>query len=303
MTYYAVHTGHNPGIYMTWEAAKKEVDGYQGAVYRGFKNIKDAEYFTVHGTLALNLNVASAPSLPPSAAANHVPLPVKMVSFSAGVGSKFQQLPQMKLPSPPTTQMKLPSSPTTQMKLPSPPTTQMKPQMKPPQHQLSTLLTKYKKHIDYLPAKPVVHIYTDGSTIGNGRKNATGGYGVFIPGTTSVKERLITRELINGKITNGVAELKAMMRALEEILLIDIEVDEDIELEFIIHYDSTYAADVVTGKKAAKANLELVQSCRALLAECVERVSVEFQHVYSHTGKQDIHSIGNEIADKLAGGV
>lgn len=286
---------------MTWEAAKKEVDGYQGAVYHGFKNIKDAEYFTVHGTVSLSLNVEKSqresprtapPPHPgsPATSVNHMPLPVKMVSFSKASSSS-------------STPSHLSSTSTPLTHSSSTPLTLTPSSLNPLSSQLSSLLSKYKKHIDYRPSKPIVHIYTDGSTIGNGRKNATGGYGVFIPVTSYVKERLITRELVNGKITNGVAELKAMMRALEEILLIDIEVDEDIELEFIIHYDSTYAADVVTGKKSAKANLELVQSCRGLLAECTERVSVEFQHVYSHTGKQDIHSIGNEIADKLAGGV
>jgi ribonuclease HI len=158
------------------------------------------------------------------------------------------------------------------------------------------LVTRYKKHADYSPSSPVVHIYTDGSTIGNGYKHATGGYGVFIPGTDFVAERLIIQEMVTGKVTNNVAELNALLRALEEIAAMPAG------LKYIIHYDSTYAADVVTGKKSAKANLELVQKCRAQLQACRDlNLDVEFKHIYSHTGKQDLHSIGNEVADKLAG--
>ena len=106
---------------------------------------------------------------------------------------------------------------------------------------------------------------------------------------------------MNGKITNGVAELKAINRALEEILQIHIEVKQELSFTFIIHYDSTYAADVITGKKSAKANLELVTAGKDLLKECSAlRIRVSFEHVYSHTGKQDLFSLGNELADKLA---
>lgn len=43
--YYAVRHGHQPGIYRSWSDAKKQVHGYSGAVYRSFKNLKDAQSF------------------------------------------------------------------------------------------------------------------------------------------------------------------------------------------------------------------------------------------------------------------
>ena len=44
--YYVVWKGRNPGVYDNWEACKKEVDGFQGAVYKGFpdKASADAAY-------------------------------------------------------------------------------------------------------------------------------------------------------------------------------------------------------------------------------------------------------------------
>lgn len=43
--YYVVKKGKVPGIYLTWEACKKMVDGYSGAVYKSFKTQEEAEAF------------------------------------------------------------------------------------------------------------------------------------------------------------------------------------------------------------------------------------------------------------------
>jgi ribonuclease HI len=371
MTYYAVYIGHNPGIYMTWDAVKKEVDGFPGAVFRGFKNIKDAEYFTLKGELpAFNFkddkdkdkSAASLTSPATEATLNlkFAPLPIKikpLIKIKQAIGVKE---PIIGVKEPISIGVKEPISigvkepiigvkepirgikepirgvkePIRGVKEPirgvKEPIRGVKEPIRavkssravevevevevevagakaPICNTTSTgallkLVSKYKNHPDYDPESTLIHIYTDGGTIGNGRKDATGAYGVFIPETYWTKERLISRDMVSGKITNGVAELKAIIKALTEIMLIDVEVDSDIELEFVIHYDSTYAADVITGKKGAKANLELVQKGKQLLKECTQIASVEFEHVYSHTGAQDLHSLGNVVADKLAEG-
>lgn len=43
--YYAVKKGKVPGIYLSWNDCKAVVDGYQGAVYKSFKTIEEAEKF------------------------------------------------------------------------------------------------------------------------------------------------------------------------------------------------------------------------------------------------------------------
>lgn len=43
--YYAVKKGKIPGIYLSWNDCKVMVDGYQGAVYKSFKTIEEAEKF------------------------------------------------------------------------------------------------------------------------------------------------------------------------------------------------------------------------------------------------------------------
>lgn len=45
--YYAVKKGKVPGIYLNWNDCKAMVDGYQGAVYKSFKTIEEAEKFII----------------------------------------------------------------------------------------------------------------------------------------------------------------------------------------------------------------------------------------------------------------
>lgn len=43
--YYAVAKGKTPGIYMTWDACKAQVNGFSGAVYKSFLTSSEAEAF------------------------------------------------------------------------------------------------------------------------------------------------------------------------------------------------------------------------------------------------------------------
>ena len=42
MKFYAVKKGRKPGVYRTWEEARKQVEGYSGAEYKSFTKITDA---------------------------------------------------------------------------------------------------------------------------------------------------------------------------------------------------------------------------------------------------------------------
>ena len=47
--FYAVRKGKVPGIYNSWDACKRMVDGYPGAIYKRFKSKKEAEDFVAGG--------------------------------------------------------------------------------------------------------------------------------------------------------------------------------------------------------------------------------------------------------------
>lgn len=162
----------------------------------------------------------------------------------------------------------------------------------------------------------IQYIYTDGACSNNGRKNANAGYGVYISenNPNNISERVV------GKQTNNVAEVLAIIKALELIkkntkLLTTSNNNKDINknnaniTQWVIVTDSKYALRYATtlGEKYNKENWktdipnkELVKQLYLLTQDVKKYKNVEFQKVEAHTGKQDKHSLGNEQADKLA---
>ena len=108
-------------------------------------------------------------------------------------------------------------------------------------------------------------------------------------------------EPVEGKQSNNTAELWAIIRTYDII--------EDSILEgnkICIMSDSRYAIQAATtyGEKQSKENWnydipnkELVKKVYMLYKD---KPNVRFQWIAAHTGKSDIHSLGNEAADKLA---
>ena len=43
--YYAVKVGKTPGIYLTWDECKDNVNGFPGALYKSFKTVEEAEVY------------------------------------------------------------------------------------------------------------------------------------------------------------------------------------------------------------------------------------------------------------------
>ena len=57
--FYAVKNGHIPGIYTSWEDCKKQVDGFSGAVFKGFLTQEEAVSF-LNGTEKSNFSECEA---------------------------------------------------------------------------------------------------------------------------------------------------------------------------------------------------------------------------------------------------
>ena len=59
--FYAVRAGRVPGIYLSWDSCKKNIDGFSGAVYKSFKTKVEAEAFMgagASGHISTEKNVA-----------------------------------------------------------------------------------------------------------------------------------------------------------------------------------------------------------------------------------------------------
>lgn len=76
--YYGVKVGKTPGVYLTWEACKSQVEGVSGALYKSFSTLAEAEEYTgMHGVAeAKEAELPEwetvEPELPPGGAAAYV---------------------------------------------------------------------------------------------------------------------------------------------------------------------------------------------------------------------------------------
>lgn len=149
---------------------------------------------------------------------------------------------------------------------------------------------KIEKNIDY-------YVYTDGACINNGKKNAKAGIGIYF----GENDKRNVSKRVDGKQTNNTAELTAIIETYK-IIKKDIKLKKNI----VIFTDSSYALKCI-GSYGEKLDLkewkddipnkELVKK----IYEIYKNIkNVEFRYIKAHTGKNDIHSIGNENADKLA---
>jgi ribonuclease HI len=146
--------------------------------------------------------------------------------------------------------------------------------------------------------EPDYHVYTDGACSKNGTRAASAGIGIYFGENDprNVSEKLL------GKQTNNLAELTAIVKT-HAIIRPDLLSGKKVA----IFTDSEYAIKCVStyGEKCYKQNWnvdipnkELVKTAYELYKD--NSNNVRFIHVRAHTQKTDIHSIGNDQADKLA---
>ena len=148
-----------------------------------------------------------------------------------------------------------------------------------------------------------ITVYTDGACIDNGKPYARAGYGIWF----KENDPRNTSESYNGKQTNNIAELLAIIKTLT---ILDKEIKNNQPIH--IYSDSKYAIRCCTtyGEKCYKKNwvnpnnkskpipnLELVQTAYLY---CKNHKNIYFHHVEAHTNRTDKHSIGNDHADRLA---
>jgi ribonuclease HI len=154
---------------------------------------------------------------------------------------------------------------------------------------LITIFDVFKFNIDYF-------VYTDGACLNNGFDNAVAGIGIYF------KEddvRNVSKKVI-GKQSNNVAELQAIIDVYE-IIKNDIN-----DKKICIVSDSIYALRCITdyGEKQCENNWKKDIPNKDLIKYGYElyknEKNIYFIHIRAHTNNTDIHSKGNECADKLA---
>ena len=156
-----------------------------------------------------------------------------------------------------------------------------------------------KNKIEEIPKQNRFIVYTDGACKHNGSDKARAGIGVYFNKNNNIKIPSVSERLTSIKQTNNVAELTAILRALE---LCD---SHNITQKILIYTDSDYSMKCIEiwypqwkkeDKMKERKNIDILQKIDKLY----EKLDVEFKHIRSHTGLTDIHSKGNEMVDKLA---
>lgn len=153
--------------------------------------------------------------------------------------------------------------------------------------------------------EPDYYVYTDGACTKNGSKDAVAGIGIFFGENDprNVSQKITDLNIIseNEKQTNNIAELGAIYYLYK---LIENDLTHGKKIGIVT--DSQYAIWCVSsyGKKCEEnnwkkdiPNKELVKTTYNLYKN---NKNIKFYHIKSHTQKTDIHSIGNDWADKLA---
>jgi ribonuclease HI len=150
-----------------------------------------------------------------------------------------------------------------------------------------------------------LRVFCDGSCLGNGKKNSKGGIGVFF-GEGDVRN--VAEGLTCDKVTNQVAELTAIKRAL------DILLGEGYRGIAYIYTDSQYAVKIFTswihdweknGWKRKTGDIENIDLIKDIY-ERTKKMTVIFKHCRGHQREppKDTpeHEVwyGNDQADKLA---
>lgn len=225
--FYVVHKGRVPGIYRNWNDCKKQIDKFDGAIFKKFDKKTDAEEFLKNG-------------------------------FGDG---------------------KMPRG-------------------------LTRKINSDKKNNDSIEDEtlndpsPKIFIYTDGSCIRAKNGPVKAGFGIYIP----EKHVKVGAPLVNQKLTNNRAEMTAIIDAVKYLD------EDDLQKKLCIFTDSQYSIYIFTGtgeryekngwKNDGKdvPNIDLIK--KAL--ELKRTYNMVLLKVRAHTDKRDQHSIGNDIADKLA---
>lgn len=144
---------------------------------------------------------------------------------------------------------------------------------------------------------PDYYVYTDGACSNNGKDNALAGIGIFF-GIDDVRNK---SNKIKGKQTNNTAELSAII---ETFYIIENDIVNCKKITIVS--DSEYAIKCASsyGKKCSENNWNVDIPNKELVKTAYEmykdKVNIQFIHIKAHTSNTDIHSIGNDQADKLA---
>jgi ribonuclease HI len=326
MVYYGVAKGKTRGVFEIWSECKKSIDGFNGAIFKKFDSKEDAEKFVTTGFINNNYLINKKTTVISN---NKIKNEIKnKINFDSSdseseIESNIKAKPKFKVnvlsraeeekirneinfdstdsESEIESNIKDKKLDKLDLLISSENNSLEINYSEPFRPDIIAYTDKEYKKNQNLKAledfKPDIIVYTDGSCFKNGYPDAQAGIGIYFGKDDS---RNVSQKVI-GTQTNNTAELTALIKAYE-ILEADILINKKI----VLFTDSVYAILCVStyGEKMAKIdwkktipNKDLVKKAYGLFSE---KTNIKLVHIHSHTGLTDIHSLGNEEADKLA---
>ncbi|KAL7735903.1 hypothetical protein ACLKA6_002353 [Drosophila palustris] len=185
MAFYAVAKGRRVGIYANWAQCEEQVKGFKGAVYKKFNNRKEAEHF-ICPTRATGVYGSYTPDEFAVPLGQKQPPPVSWAAQQQQKNTNTEYWPGdvaeesavteddimaamyevEGLPEPTTSRKRKPDADTT---------VNSKPKL--PRH--ASNVQEFGAFEFTIDSEGYVIVYTDGSCLGNGRKDACAGFGVY----------------------------------------------------------------------------------------------------------------------------
>ena len=277
MTFYAVVNGRKKGVFLTWNDCNNSIKGYSNAIFKKFKTMKQAEdYIQAHSTNVTSGTESKTICSAVSCAFNDAFEKERRAHKETKkmLTTAQRQLDAMKKT---LTQNKLPQSETLK------------------KNSIPKLLNNSEgKEEAFIPD---YYVYTDGSCSNNGQENAVAGIGIFF-GINDIRN---ISQKFEGKQTNNTAELNALIQT---YAIIENDIINGKKVAIVS--DSTYAIKCVStyGEKCEGKNWNVVIPNKELVKKGYElyknKSNIHFIYVKAHTNKTDVHSVGNDNADRLA---
>ncbi|RFU26132.1 hypothetical protein B7463_g10210, partial [Scytalidium lignicola] len=292
--YYAVRTGHRPGVYKNWAECKDNVTGFSGAQFKSFASRKEAEdfvagkNFTTAASSKQDKFYAVAVGRRPGVYKTWEETSAEITKWPSPKYKRFGTLQEAEyyvntgggIPSKVGIEVTPQGAPTVACN-DEPAQKRVKPNQTPVSQKEGNFL----------------RVYTDGSSRGNGKTGAMAGVGVFFG---EGDPRNVSEPLAGPLQTNQRSELTGLLRALEIV-----PKNQDVE----IITDSSYSIYCTTtwykkwqsnGWRTATGgpvlNKDLVSAIRTLMDE---RIANGAQTKFTWT-KGHSNDIGNIFADRLA---
>ncbi|ELQ40733.1 hypothetical protein MCOR27_006316 [Pyricularia oryzae] len=309
--YYAVRVGYSPGVYLHWPDCQRMISGYPGASYKSFLTLAEAEAFVAGQNPGGNSDksekyyavaIGNRPGV-------YTDWNEAQRAYTGVKGPKYKKFSTraeaeefMRVFGPRTQKSTAPVSEVEEDEEDEEDGEDEEEDGDDGADEDSSEVEL--DDFDEPPAKKaksapdgMTEVYTDGSSMGNGKKNSAAGIGVFFG---LGDPRNLSEQLHNGPQTNQRAELTAILRALQSLGAnegVRIFSDSKYSISCVCDwYKKWQTSNWTTSAGKEVMNKDLIQPIRRLIEQREKRgVKTEFVWVKGHAATE-----GNVQADLLA---